>query len=134
MKLKHNLLTVLFVGILAMATLPSCSVLQPQPVAELKLPGNLSEAGKEAQKLINEANVALTAAYRVLVANVNDGTITPMDGSKYLDLLNDYSVQVDKAQDFLNVGNIADAKTKAEAVNKLVVALHKKVSDKAKGN
>ena len=127
-----HVLTVILVGLIASITLPSCAGLDPKPMTELKLPANLSEAGKEAQKIINETNVVLTASYKVLAVNVEDELIGTADAMQYLETLNDYAHRADQAQDALNLGKIADAKTQAETLNKLVSALHRKIAEKAK--
>lgn len=111
--------------VLALGGAEGCSFLKPQPIAELKMPSTLSEAGKQAQNLINEANVAITAAYNVVAANLENGTMSAVDGAKYIAALDDYAKKVDAAQSALNLGQVADAKTQAEALNKLIVALHK---------
>lgn len=112
---------------------PGCAILKPQPVAALKMPSNLSEAGKEAQKLIVEANVALTAAYNVIAANVADDTMDPNVAAAYLAKLDSYAKDVDVAQVMLDSGDIGDATTQAALLNKLVTALHKQVVEHAKG-
>lgn len=107
-----------------------CSV---APVAELKMPSTLNDAGKEAQKVIVEANVALTAAYNVVAANVADGTMSPVDARAYLVQLDDYAQKVDAAQAMLDSGDIADANVQAALLNNLVTVLHKQIVAHARG-
>ena len=116
-----------FLIVLAMLGMTGCAALQPTPIADLKMPSTLSEAGKTAQGAINEANVALTAAYNVVAANLADKTMSVTDGTKYLASLDEYAKKLDAAQDALNLGNVADANTQAQAINALILALHKQL-------
>lgn len=102
---------------------------KPTPIAELKMPASMSEAGKYVQGLIREINVGITAAYLTIATDVEEGTMSAEDQTSYLTQLGDFEKKADAAQAALNLGNIADAKTQAEALNKLVLALQKKAKE-----
>jgi len=102
------------------------------PVEPIAVPENLSEAGKEAQKLINEANIALTAAYDLVGEKRKQKLLTKAEAFKYLNTLDDYSADVDKAQETLNAGKDFEAKGKAEALKLLIETLRQRVAEKVR--
>jgi hypothetical protein len=110
--------------------LAGCAQMVPfEPIA---VPENLSEAGKAAQQLINEGNIALTAAYELVGERRKEKLITKGEAFKILNTLDDYSADLDKAQEILNLGNDLEAKGKAEVTKRLIDALRKTVAEKAR--
>ena len=99
---------------------------EPIPVSQ-----SLSEPAQTAQKSINEANVTLTASYRVVAQNVSDGIWTKEQGRGYVAKLNDLSGKVDEAQGLLK-SNPLEAKTKAELLSRAILALHREIAAKAR--
>lgn len=129
-----NRLRLVFLSFLTVFTLLGCGTTGRMiaPMEPIAVPEHLSEVGKEAQKLINEANVALIAAYDVVREKRRDRLISKMDALKHLDTLDDYSGKVDNAQEALDLGNDTAAKGKAELLKTLIAALHKQVAEKAR--
>jgi len=103
-----------------------------KPMEPIAVPENLSETAKEAQKVINEANIALTAAY-VLVWDKRDaGLISKAEALKNLDTLDGYGSKVDEAETLLSLGDGIGATNKAELVRDLIDILRRHVSEKAR--
>lgn len=103
-----------------------------KPIETIAVPQSLPDAGKEAQKLINEANVLLTATYNVIGDNAANHVWTRAEAQRYQDQANDYADMVDRAQDAVALGNFHEAKGQAEIVSKLLGALHKEVAAQAR--
>lgn len=117
---------VIFAGALAAVGLVACDTLGTSGVVAGQT------AAQQAQGVINESNVTLTAAANVIAQNALDGTMTKQEAQSALDQVRELVRQVDLAQALLNSGAVLDAKTKADVVNRLVLALHKQVAAKAR--
>ncbi len=132
----RQLITVLFVGLLGVATLPACTtdggLKKPTPMAEIKVPSTLSEAGQEAQKLINEANALYIAAYKTIESNVVSDLLDPKVALGYLDELDRQAFFVDQAQFALDAGRDGDALSQSKLLKAAIQAIQKKAADKAK--
>lgn len=109
--------------------LGGCALVQPTglPVSQ-----TLSPAAQEAQRAINEANVILAAAANVTAQNVADGILTKPEGQAYVAKLKEYAGKVDAAQKLLDSGDVLNAKTQAEVLSRLIVALHKEVAARSR--
>ena len=117
------------IGITVATALAGCSAFAP---AAIPVNQTLSQPAQQAQQALNEANIALTAAYSVLAQNMTDGIYTKAEGQSYLDRLNQMADQTDKAQAALKNGDILGAKTQAELLSKAIVALHREIAAKAR--
>jgi hypothetical protein len=123
-----NRLRLVFLSFLTAFALLGCAGTM-EPIA---VPEHLSEVGKEAQKLINEANVALIAAYDVVREKRRDRLISKLEALGHLDRLDKYSEDVDDTQEALDRGNDIAARGKAELTKALITALHKEVAARAR--
>lgn len=97
----------------------------PIPVSK-----ELSPAAQKVQKAIDEANLTLTAAANVIARNKRDGISTRAQAQADLDQVKKYAGDLDKAQVLLDTGSVLDAEKRAEALNKLLLVLHKEVSSR----
>jgi len=97
----------------------------PIPVSE-----KLSPAAQKAQNVINEANVTLTSAANVIAMKKREGVSTRAQAQRDLDKVKGYAKDLDKAQELLDKGFVLDAETKAEALNKVLLALHKELASR----
>jgi soluble cytochrome b562 len=107
-------------------------IFKVEPITEVAVPTSLSEAGKEAQNIINEANLLLTAATNVNASNYTAGLVSQADARKYQGEIKKVAKQVDDAQAMLSVGNDAGALSSAKLVNLAITALHKEIAARAK--
>ena len=122
--------TVLFIMGLALG---GCSVFGTiEPLGSGTVSASLPPAGQQAQLAVNEANLGLTAAANVIAANVKDRIWTKAQAQGYLNKVRDYSVQVDRAQNLIRLGDFAKGKTEAEAVRSLIVLLHREIAEQAR--
>lgn len=129
-----QLIVALIFAIVVVVSVSGCSgaggfLRTAEPIA---VPTSLPEAGKAAQQAINEANIALTAAYRVIGDNAEAGVWTKGQAQGYMDKVNGYSGQVDEAQAALDRGMWATAASQAALVNQLILALSKEVASQAR--
>lgn len=115
---------------LSLSLLGGCAVFS-EP-GEIPVSEKLSSQAKAAQTAINEANVLLAAAARVIKQNAADGIMTKAEAQKALDQVRSYAADVDKAKNLLAAGEVLNAQNKAELVHKLIVALHREVSERAR--
>ena len=128
MKWMKNALLALALGLAVSA----CTMLpSTEPVTEMAVPASLDEAGQEAQKLVNEANVLLTATANVVASNVRDGIWSAETGRAYIDKIIVYSVQVDDVQDMLDLGMTDGALNQAQLLSQFIMALNKEVARRA---
>lgn len=93
---------------------------------------DVSPAQQKAQASINEANILITATANVVVENVKAGIMTKAEGQGYVNKLREFANRVDDAQALVNSG-LPDAQSQAELVHRLVLALHREVAAKARG-
>lgn len=120
------------IGLLAALAGCGAGVFKTEPIAPIAVPSNLSEAGKQAQNLINEANAGLAAAATVIGDNVQAGVMTPAEGRDYLARVKSWAAEVDRAQSLLDAGSDVAARDKAQLVGSLIVALQKEVAARAR--
>lgn len=113
---------------LVLLSIPGCSVLTPP--GSIPVSQSLSPAAQQAQSLINEANVLLTAAANVIAQNVVDGIYTKDEGQAQLNKVKALAAQVDKAAALLMAGEVLSAKDQAELTRKLIIALHREVAER----
>jgi len=105
--------------------LSGCALVAP---ADIPVSAKLSPAAQTVQKAINEANIALTATANVIAQNVLEGIMTKPEAQSALDKVKDYGKKVDAAQVMLNTGDVLNAKTQAELLSSLILALHREVA------
>jgi len=118
---------------LIIAALPACALIGPvEPAAPIGVPSTLPEAGKQAQNVINEANIGLAAAASVIAANVRDGIYTKAQAQSHLDQVRDYAGKIDRAQEALTLGDFGSAQSQANAVRSLILILHREVAAQAR--
>lgn len=118
---------------IVLALLPGCGVFGPvQPVTSMSVPTTLPEAGREAQNVINEATLAITAAANVVRLNVKDEIWTKAQAQGYLDKLAGYLKDIDRAQDALDLGNFTSAKAQADLLSSLILILHREAAAQAR--
>lgn len=111
--------------------IPGCSVFTPAgtiPVSE-----SLSKPAQAAQTAINEGNVLLIAFNRTVGQQKTDGIITAAERDAYLDKSDKLGADLDKAQAALRAGDLVTAQDKAELTKTLILALHREVAAKARG-
>lgn len=120
----RGLLTILFVGILGVAMLPSCALVEPKalPVSEA-----LPEPAKKAQLVINESYVTLIAASNTTFTYVQEGWMSKEEGRGYYNKLQDMKVHLVEAQTLLDGGLILNAETQAELIHRAVAAVHAEI-------
>lgn len=99
--------------------------------ADIPVSQELSPQAQAVQKMINEANVALTAVKRLIGDKVASGEITPDEAQKYLDDTRDMDRAVDAAQSALDIGDPTSAQAQAELLNKLINALDRELAKRA---
>jgi polyhydroxyalkanoate synthesis regulator phasin len=83
------------------------------------------------QEAINEANITLTATATVIGQNVKDGIFTKDEAQRYVDKVRELGGQLDQAQALVKSG-MPDAKSRAELVRSLILALHREVATRAR--
>lgn len=104
--------------VLGLGLLPACAVMpsvEPAVSESVTAAANLPAAAAKAQTVINEVNVALTAAYRQLPVSVRNGVLTPSEGLNLVDELDRISLHIDEAQSLVDLGSYTDAESKANA-------------------
>ena len=121
---------ILLIGVLCLG-LAGCEVLIPRP-ADIPVSQDLPAIGQTAQRTINEANVAIVAAYRVIGQNVKDGIWTKEQAQGYHNKVTDMRRRVDEAQRLVDLGEFGKGKTQAEAVQALIVILHREIAAQAR--
>jgi len=107
-----------------LAVLPACSLFQP---AQIPVKQSLPVAAQETQKIINEANVLLTAAANVIAQNIQSGVLAKEDALPQIKRLAELAKQVDSVQLLLDSGNILTAKNQAELLSLAILTLHKQI-------
>ena len=121
----------LLFAILLVFNLGACEILIPQK-ADIPVSQDLPAIGQTAQRTINEANVAIVAAYRVIGQNVKDGIWTKEQAQGYHNKVTDMRRRVDEAQRLVDLGEFGKGKTQAEAVQALIVILHREIAAQAR--
>lgn len=117
----------------AFALLPGCGGNGAiKPIETIEVPATLPAAGKEAQKLVNESNVLLTATFRVIGDNAESGVWTKKQAQGYHDTAERYAGQVDEVQNALDRGMWASAQSQAALLSKLIFELNKEVAAQAR--
>lgn len=119
------------IALAAAALLAGCGTMFT-PAGTLPVSEKLSPAAQVAQTAINEANIVLHAVAKVIGQNVVDGITPKAEGQKQIDQVRAYAAEVDRAQKMLDAGDVLGAKSKAELTQKLIVALHREVAQRAR--
>ena len=121
----------LFIAILLALNLSGCALFVPQaggiPVSQA-----LPPLGQQAQNVINESNVAIVAAYKVITQNVKEGIWTKSQAQNYHNKVTDMSRRVDDAQRLVDLGEFGKGKTEAEAAQALLLILHREIAAQAR--
>ena len=115
-------------ALLLSLALSGCAMFAP---AEIPVSQQLSQSHQQAQKVINEANITLGAAYNVVAQNVTDGIWTKDEGRDYVGKLNDLTSQVNAATALMKSDPLS-AKNQAELLNRAIIALHREIAAKAR--
>lgn len=102
----------------------------PFATAPIPVDKALSPAAQKAQNVINEANVTLTAAALVIARNKKEGISTRAQAQADLNKVKKAGEDLDKVQILLDAGSVADAQARAEALNTLLLSLHKEVTSR----
>lgn len=110
--------------------LPGCGMFQP--VQQLAVPTNLSEAGREAAKIINEAKVDLIAANNTITTQLKAGLMTKADAQSLAAKVDEYWGKVKQAETLLGSGQDLLAKQQAQLLSTLLVELQKQVVARSK--
>jgi hypothetical protein len=103
-----------------------------QPVQQLAVPTNLSEAGQAAAKIINEVKVDLIAANNTITSQLKAGLMTKADATQLAKSIDAYWDRVKAAETLLNQGHDLAAKDQAKLLSELVIALQKQVVARSK--
>lgn len=82
------------------------------------------------QGTINTAKASLDGVLQYLIGQQAAGTITKADAEKYLGLEQQYRIKINEAEVLLSNGEIANAATRANAVNLLIQALQKELAQR----
>ena len=121
----------LFIAILFALNLSGCALFLPQaggiPVSQA-----LPPLGQQAQNAINESNVAIAAAYRVITQNVKEGIWIKSEAQSYHNKVTDMRRRVDDAQRLVDLGEFGKGKTEAEAAQALLLILHREIAAQAR--
>lgn len=84
------------------------------------------------QDAINEANVLLTAIAKQATDNFNSGVMTLEEKDKAVAEVKQYAAKVDSARKLLDAGNPLEAKNQVQLLNTAILALQKRVAEKAR--
>lgn len=90
------------------------------------------KAYRLAHEAIDEANSILFAVDKTIGNNAEAGVWTKAQAQAYLDQSKDYGKKLDKAREMMRVGNLADAKSQADAIKSFVLILQKEVAKAAR--
>jgi hypothetical protein len=115
--------------VLALA-LPGCALFTP--VQQLSVPSSLSDTGKEAAKLINEAKVDLIAANNTIASQTQAGLMSKSDAQAFAVRVDEYWAKVKQAEALLGSGQDLAAKGQAQLLSTLLLELQKQVAAKAR--
>jgi soluble cytochrome b562 len=108
---------------------PGCSLFQPAPIPVSE---KLSPMAQDAQKSLNEANLALTAAANVIAQDVTEGIILKAEAQEYITEIKALAKRVSATQALLDAGDILTAKNQAAQLQQLVLVLHRRVAATAR--
>lgn len=113
------------------AVLAACALLAgcvPRPLHDPAKETGEPPAVRAVRNVIDEGNALLTAVNRTIQANVSGRVWTKAQAQPYLDESQALGKRLDQAREGLRLGNIDDAKTKADAVKVLITTLHAMVA------
>jgi len=85
-----------------------------------------------ARTAIDEANALLTSINRVITQNVNDKIGTAAQAQGYLNESKAAGKKVDDARNLLHLGFVNEAKTEAEAIKVVLIALQRRIAIEAR--
>jgi hypothetical protein len=103
-----------------------------QPVQELAVPTDLSQAGQDAAKIINEVKVDLIAINNTITTQLKAGLMTKADAQSLAATVDEYWGKVKQAETLLGSGQDLLAKQKAQLLSTLLVELQKQVVARSK--
>jgi hypothetical protein len=115
-------------AILLSLALVGCSGLQPQ----LAVPTNMSQAGQEAAKAINETKVDLISIDNAIATQVSGGLMTKADAQALAVLSDQAWAKVKEAEALLGSGQDVLAKNQAALISALIVELQKQLVARSK--
>lgn len=120
--------------IFAAALLPGCGALSslsaPAPLPPVS--ASLPPLGQEAQKLLNEAHIALAAAANVIRANLREGVWSAEEAARYRDAVRSARIRALEAQELLDSGLFVPAHTQARLLERAILELQRQVAAAAR--
>lgn len=90
------------------------------------------EVVKTARQMLDEANVALTAAYRLVRSKYKEGIFTLDEARDALRQIDEMAEQADTAEALLAAGDEMAAKDRAAMVRRVIQALQKELMERAR--
>lgn len=118
-------------AIVALAlALSACTLFRP--VQQLAVPTNMSEAGSEAAKLINEAKVDLIAVNNTVASQVSQGLMAKADAQAVALKVDDAWGRIKQAETLLAAGQDLAAKAQAQLISTLLLELQKQAVARSK--
>lgn len=90
------------------------------------------QSPKTPQQAINEAYITLTAIVQQVEANRTAGTMSVQERDDVLAEVKKYEATVDQAQALLKAGNPQASQQQLALVNSALLALNKRIADKAR--
>lgn len=100
--------------------------------ADIPVSQTLPAPAQEVQKMINEANILITASANVVAQNLKDGVMTQAENDSYAVQLRQIAAKVDSAQSLLRLGDFTNARSQAETMQRAISALHREVASRAR--
>lgn len=113
----------LFLGFVL--SVSGCSLFEPKTVHDYSKVQD--DPYKTTQYILDEVNIAVTAAANVLKQNYNSGTISNEDFKNYREKVKEAANMADSAQVLLNKGNWTDARVQLTLAQNLVKVVQKKL-------
>ena len=92
---------------------------------------DMVSADRTLNERISDAKIIMTAAYGSIGADVGSGFITDIEAQKRFDVVKDTRGKIDKAENFILLGQIDSAEAKMKLVETSMVAIRKYISSKA---
>ncbi len=117
-------------AVLVLALLPACTIFGTAP--QLAVPTNLSEAGREAAKAINEVKVDLISVNNAITSQVKAGLMGKEEATRYATLVDSYWAKVKEVEALLGSGKDLLAKDQAKLLSTALIALQKEVLARSK--
>jgi len=112
--------------------LPGCGLMKDTTEPLHKQQSTESAPVTAARTAIDEANALLTSINRVITQNVNDKIWTAAQAQGYLNESKASGKKVDDARNLLRLGFVNEAKTEAEAIKVVLIALQRRIATEAR--